>query len=178
MLCLYCDRPLALLKRLTGDGEFCSKEHRRIYQKEHNQLALARLLDAQPHNNITKPKRSGIQPNRVTPAPAVPQSVPVEKREERRQPEQAGFICEFLREASAVSVAHRSSAGPRFQNITPVLAESISAQGTPQRSQHSLPKAASFLSESPVLFFAREVRLPASGPLAGTPRLEESNPHA
>ncbi len=179
MLCLYCDRPLALLKRLTGDGEFCSKEHRRIYQKEHNQLALARLLDAQPNNNTAKPKRPGIQPNRVTPAPAAPQSVPVEKREERRQPERAGFICEFLREASAVSVAHRSSVGPRFQTITPVLAESISAPGTPQRSQlHSLPKAASFLSESPVLFFAREVRLPAIEPLAGAPRLEESHAHA
>src|SRR5579862_5010313 len=48
MHCLYCDKPLALLKRLTGDGEFCSKEHRRIYQQEHNQLALARLLESQP----------------------------------------------------------------------------------------------------------------------------------
>src|SRR5580698_10240352 len=48
MHCLYCDRPLALLKRLTGDGDFCSKEHRRIYQQEHNQLALARLLESQP----------------------------------------------------------------------------------------------------------------------------------
>src|SRR5258708_1761733 len=180
MLCLYCDRPLALLKRLTGDGEFCSKEHRRIYQEEHNQLALARVLDAQPNNNSKKPKRPSNQQDRVTPAPAAaPQSVPVAKREERRQPERAGFICEFLREASAVSVAHRSSVGPRFQNITPVLAESISAPGTPQRSQlHSLPKAASFLSESPMLFFAREVRLPAIGPLGGTPRLEESNPRA
>jgi len=46
--CLYCERPLALFSRLTGDGEFCSKEHRRIYQKEHSELALARLLQAQP----------------------------------------------------------------------------------------------------------------------------------
>src|SRR5713226_1241140 len=155
MLCLYCDRPLALLKRLTGDGEFCSKEHRKIYQKEHNQIALARLLDAQPKNN-QKTKRAGIQQNRDDPEPAAPQ--PVEKREQRRQPEQAGFISDFLREASAVSVAHRSSAGPRFQNVTPVLAESGPAHGTDHRSQLlPLPKAASFLSDPPALFFAREV---------------------
>jgi hypothetical protein len=180
MLCLYCDRPLALLKRLTGDGEFCSKEHRRIYQKEHNQLALARLLDAQPNNNNKKAKRPGIQQNRDNPAPAAP--LPVEKREERRQPERAGFISEFLREASAVSVAHRSSAGPRFQNITPVLAEPVSAQSPEPGSQpRSLPKTANFLSESPLLSFAREVRFPSQvtrmEPFAGRPRLEESHTH-
>ena len=183
MHCLYCDRPLALLKRLTGDGEFCSKEHRRIYQKEHNQLALARLLDAQPNNDNQKPKRPGIQQNRVNPAQVAPQPAPVEKRQERRHPEQAGFITEFLREASAVSVAHRSSAGPRFQNITPVLADSISAQSAePGGQPRSLPKTAHFLSESPVLSFAREVRFPSRftrmEPFAGSPRLEESHANA
>jgi hypothetical protein len=49
--CLYCDRPLDLLSRIRGDGEFCSREHRRIYQKEHSQLALQRLLQAQPMNS-------------------------------------------------------------------------------------------------------------------------------
>src|SRR5882762_8927956 len=144
MLCLYCDRPLALLKRLTGDGEFCSKEHRKIYQKEHNQLALARLLDYQPgKNRKEKLPGSGQNGNAAPATPAPPQ--PVEKREERRQPEQAGFISDFLREASAVSVAHRSSAGPRFQNITPVLAESIFAQSPESGSQpRSLPKTANF----------------------------------
>src|SRR5258708_2997018 len=184
MLCLYCDRPLALLKRLTGDGEFCSKEHRRIYQKEHNQLALARLLDAAQPNNNKKPLRPGIQPDRAAPAPAAPQPkpAPVEKREERRQPERAGFISEFLREASAVSVAHRSSAGPRFQNITMVLAESISAQ-SPESPSHppSLPKTPNFLSPSPVLPCAREGRFPSRftpmDPFAGSPRLEESHTH-
>src|SRR5260221_6669454 len=130
MLCLYCDRPLALLKRLTGDGEFCSKEHRRIYQKEHNQLALARLLDAAQPSNNKKPLRPVIQPDRAAPAPAAPQPAPapVAQREERRQPQRAGFICEFLREAIAVSAAHRSSPGPRSHNITPILAEPISSQ--------------------------------------------------
>ena len=169
MHCLYCDRPLALLKRLTGDGEFCSKEHRKIYQKEHNQLALARLLDAQP-----KGKREDLRHN-SHPAPPPPPP-PVEKRE-GRQPGQAGFISDFLREASAVSDAHRSAAGPRFQSAAPVLAESIPAPGTEDRNQmRALPKAARFLSESPALFFSGEVRFPGSSapqPLAGRPRLGE-----
>ena len=48
MHCLYCDRPLAFLHRLTGDGEFCSRDHRRLYYQQHSQMALARLLRAQP----------------------------------------------------------------------------------------------------------------------------------
>src|SRR5882762_5826347 len=108
MHCLYCDRPLALLKRLTGDGEFCSKEHRKIYQKEHNQLGLARLLEAQPVNKTKRPAVQQIE-NKT---PATPP--PVEKSAER-QPGQAGFITDFLREASAVSFADRSTLGPRFQ---------------------------------------------------------------
>src|SRR5271155_2312504 len=48
MRCLYCGKELALLKRLTGGGEFCSDAHRHQYQEEYNQLALNRLLQAKP----------------------------------------------------------------------------------------------------------------------------------
>src|SRR6266853_1845174 len=48
MRCLYCGKELALLKRLRGGGEFCSDAHRQQYQDEYNQLALTRLLQAQP----------------------------------------------------------------------------------------------------------------------------------
>ena len=48
MRCLYCGKELALLKRWTGGGEFCSDAHRQRYQEEYNQLALNRLLQAQP----------------------------------------------------------------------------------------------------------------------------------
>src|SRR5579862_6912482 len=44
MRCLYCGKELALLKRWTGGGEFCSDAHRQRYQEEYNQLALNRLL--------------------------------------------------------------------------------------------------------------------------------------
>src|ERR1043165_407641 len=47
MRCLYCGKELALLKRWTGGGDFCSDAHRQRYQEEYNQLALNRLLQAQ-----------------------------------------------------------------------------------------------------------------------------------
>lgn len=47
MRCLYCGKPLPLLKKLTGGGEFCSDAHRHKYQEEYNKLALSRLLQAQ-----------------------------------------------------------------------------------------------------------------------------------
>ena len=58
MRCLYCGKELALLKRWTGGGEFCSDAHRQRYQEEYNQLALNRLLQAKPP---TKPE--GAQAN-------------------------------------------------------------------------------------------------------------------
>ena len=47
MRCRYCGKELALLKRLTGGGEFCSEAHKQSYQEEYNRLALSRLLQAQ-----------------------------------------------------------------------------------------------------------------------------------
>jgi hypothetical protein len=44
MQCLYCGKPLGLLKELT-DGEFCSSQHRQRYKKL-TRLALSRLQEA------------------------------------------------------------------------------------------------------------------------------------
>jgi hypothetical protein len=77
MRCLYCGKELALLKRWTGGGEFCSDAHRQQYQDEYNQLALNRLLQAKPPSEEKSPG---------TPAPAANQ--PEEKRaEETKKPE-------------------------------------------------------------------------------------------
>ena len=48
MKCLYCGGPLplALLKKLTGAGEFCSENCRQGYQSEFNRLAVGRLQQA------------------------------------------------------------------------------------------------------------------------------------
>src|ERR1700678_2908074 len=55
MRCLYCGKELALLKRWTGGGEFCSDAHRQQYQEEYNQLALNRLLQAKPKADVKQP---------------------------------------------------------------------------------------------------------------------------
>jgi hypothetical protein len=181
--CLYCDRPLALLKRLTGDGEFCSKEHRKIYQKEHNQLALARLLESQPKpkgKQRPSPPEDRQPPAPVAAPPPVPEPVrePVPKKDERL-PEQAGFISDFLREASAVSEPHRLTEVRKFQSAAPVLRDSQTAQGSPDQSKFGpQPKAAAFVTESPMCF-AVEVRFPGKSdlePLASRPRLAEGLP--
>src|ERR1700689_122570 len=104
MHCLYCDRPLALLKRLTGDGEFCSKEHRRIYQQEHNQLALARLLEAQPRSSGKG--RPTDPPNRKAP---LGNDRPVVKETEQPHPEAAGFLAENLPASPTLDAAQSTA---------------------------------------------------------------------
>ena len=59
MRCLYCGKELALLKRWTGGGEFCSDAHRQQYQEEYNQLALNRLLQAKPRRSLRSADKSG-----------------------------------------------------------------------------------------------------------------------
>jgi hypothetical protein len=66
MRCLYCGKQLALLKRLTGGGDFCSDAHKHSYQEEYNRLALSRLLQAQ-----SKPGEVKFSANRgPAPTPA------------------------------------------------------------------------------------------------------------
>lgn len=55
MRCLFCGKELALLKRLRGGAEFCSEAHRKEYQDQYEQLALARLLQAKPPSEPATP---------------------------------------------------------------------------------------------------------------------------
>jgi hypothetical protein len=63
MRCLYCGRQLALFRKLTGGGDFCSDAHRQSYQDEYNRLALSRLLQTQtpgeeaPAGNLPPPRQ-------------------------------------------------------------------------------------------------------------------------
>lgn len=61
MKCLYCGGPLtlALLKKITGAGEFCSDECRRGYQSEFNRLAVGRLQQARASRRIA-PAATGL----------------------------------------------------------------------------------------------------------------------
>ena len=76
MRCLYCGKELALFKRFTSGGEFCSDAHRQQYQDEYNQLALNRLLQAKPPAEAkpeapSKPEsKKAVQEPARTPAPA------------------------------------------------------------------------------------------------------------
>jgi hypothetical protein len=151
MHCLYCDRPLALLKRLTGDGEFCSKEHRRIYQQEHNHLALARLLDAQP-----KPKEKPRLDKAVKPEPETADFI---RAAEASQPKLAGFMSESL-DAGPVPGARRFDSVPRFELGKPIWS-GIEASSNFRDRPGPGPKAAGFL-------------VAASGPgfVAGAARLQ------
>src|SRR5271154_5159736 len=85
MRCLYCGKELALLKRWTGGGEFCSDAHRQQYQEEYNQLALNRLLQAKPQAEV-KPPGSKAPSSAPAPTPSSNQAE-IKKPEDARKPE-------------------------------------------------------------------------------------------
>jgi hypothetical protein len=77
MRCLYCGKELALLKRWTGGGEFCSDAHRQRYQEEYNQLALNRLLQAKPLEPKPPEAKPASKPGESKQAPPQPVAEPV-----------------------------------------------------------------------------------------------------
>ena len=60
MRCLYCGKSLALFKKLTGGGEFCSEVHKQKYHEEYNRLALNRLMEAQTRQE-EEPRRPLVE---------------------------------------------------------------------------------------------------------------------
>jgi len=70
MRCLYCGKQLALFKKLTGGGEFCSDAHKQSYHEEYNKLALSRLMEAQTR-----------QEDRSAPKTVVEEAPPVAPKE-------------------------------------------------------------------------------------------------
>lgn len=163
--CLYCERPLALLSRLTGDGEFCSKEHRRIYQKEHSQLALARLLQAQPAAApapaIRRSAASTGPPSRWNEAAAAElvetaASVIVERLEQKprnKDPEAVGF--RSLRKVDALAAFPAARIPDALWSDLP----SIFAAG-----RQSLPRFASFVAPGSFLRRQPQATAPSAYP--------------
>ena len=162
MHCLYCDRPLALLKRLTGDGEFCSKEHRKIYQREHNQLALERLLETQPASNRktppNPPKRSvpafvEPEPEPIAPdspafesfaaEPADPGSAPTENL-----PDLAEFLASWPQESAVEARVLQFTGDPILKAGAPI-STGIASEAEWKHIRSPQPKTAQFHSESP-----------------------------
>jgi hypothetical protein len=86
MRCLYCGKELALLKRWTGGGDFCSDGHRQQYQEEYNKLALTRLLQAKPQGDKSAAaevkSKQAVKPEPAAPihtARAIPQTLKTEE---------------------------------------------------------------------------------------------------
>src|SRR6266404_7250137 len=106
MRCLYCGKELALLKRWTGGGEFCSDAHRQQYQEEYNQLALNRLLQAKPKNEPKSAPESKPADDRTpdqrrpaedprpasSPAPAAPTVTAVPQTRVHEQPAPVAYV--------------------------------------------------------------------------------------
>src|ERR1035437_3270680 len=88
MRCLYCGNELALLKKLTGYGEFCSEAHRQKYQEQFNRLALTRLLqgqDAEPERHPPL-SRTPVRPNNTLGPGRARKELESGRPEERRTP--------------------------------------------------------------------------------------------
>jgi hypothetical protein len=98
MRCLHCGKELALLKRLTGGGDFCSDAHKHLYQEEYNRIGLNRLLQAQARSNKAAGPKAP-DPPATAPVPVAVEE-PVEQAEEPvlesalEATEMAGFLSE------------------------------------------------------------------------------------
>ena len=145
MRCLYCGKELALLKRLTGGGEFCSDAHKHSYQEEYNRLALSRLLQAQkkgqqgqqssnaPAENAAPPARVAVAVEEPSPEPEPVQAV-TEEAAIQAEPE-----ADLDRMATEESAAEVSETGEEADEEAP-----ISTEPEPLET-------AEFLFESPAL---------------------------
>src|SRR5882762_1798806 len=119
MRCLYCGKELALLKRLTGSGEFCSESHKQSYQEEYNRLALSRLLQAQSRSEEVRAVATAVEP---IAAPEPEPAVPVETEAPLVEPDAptAGFVLESL-EIRNAPTAGATSEGPLEITVQPVI---------------------------------------------------------
>ena len=171
MRCLYCGKELALLKRWTGGGEFCSDVHRQRYQEEYNQLALNRLLQAKPPAKPEKtvPEKAVAEKpvNEVAPARPVPVAE-VSKVESVRQATAhvTPVPVAHLPEPSALKISESLGARPTYREIpaaAPVEKPVVSAPPpapapvvqTPKPPEVTAPaEVAGFIVEMPVAVLA------------------------
>ncbi len=111
MRCLYCGKELALLKRLTGGGGFCSDAHKQSYQEEYNQLGLSRLLQARTQADESK---VALKP---PPGPVAPVAV-AERSVEAIRPVLKEAV-EEVEEVRAKTVARPAHVAPAVEAAPP-----------------------------------------------------------
>ncbi len=143
MRCLYCGKELALLKRLTGGGDFCSDAHKQSYQEEYNRLALSRLLQAQKKGQQTNsPAQS---------APPADASIAVEEpvEDEAAIRAESSPVLEVAVEEASVSEVSEA-----VMDSSAVDESTAEAETSPEDSLSAEPEpsqAAGFLLESPAI---------------------------
>jgi hypothetical protein len=136
MRCRYCGKELALFKRLTGGGEFCSDAHKQSYQEEYNRLALSRLLQAQ---KISQAESSSKKPG--TPAPArvaVAEPAPEDTSFEKNRPEERADTSQVMETAPL-----------EISNLGESLAEEEVVPDAPPETEPEPLEMAEFLSDIP-----------------------------
>ena len=74
MVCLQCGKEMPFYKKLTGQGEFCSADHRRRFQEEFDRRAIERLRLARPK---APPAPPAPAPSVSALAPAISRKPPV-----------------------------------------------------------------------------------------------------
>jgi hypothetical protein len=134
MRCLYCGKELALLKRLTGGGDFCSDAHKQSYQEEYNRLALSRLLQAQKKRQQTG-NTSGHNPAAPPPSP-----VAVEERVAEEPPAEAPALETSTANAAALEVS-------QVQETVEVSTEAATPENAPETEPEAL-ETAGFMVEN------------------------------
>jgi hypothetical protein len=155
MRCLYCGKELALLKRWTGGGEFCSDAHRLRYQEEYNQLALNRLLQAKPPNDPAP----GVAPKPVAQKPFIE---PV-RTEAVREPNYSGSaVTAPPVKAPALRVSESPQSKPAVREIPAPAAPSYSAPSyaVTERGPETAPQPAA-IAQQPLEKKVPEVAAPA-----------------
>lgn len=143
MRCLYCGKELALLKRWTSGGEFCSDSHRQQYQEEYNQLALNRLLQAKPRDPVDAPDKKA------------PESAPAPARKVENAPKPAALATppEIPKTSKAPTPALTLEAAPIAQEPAaepePQIEQPAGA-AQPEPPGEPAPAAAGFVLEMPL----------------------------
>jgi hypothetical protein len=125
--CPYCSEPLTLIQRLWGDGVFCSREHKRLYQEEFTRLALRSLTRSTAREREAKPKETPLAPAREkgTAAP----------------PAMQGFLTLTEPVADAGNGKHVATAEP--ESMLWSSQPGVSLPGLPQIPGAGLPKTPS-----------------------------------
>jgi hypothetical protein len=145
MGCRYCGKELALFKRLTRGGEFCSEAHKQSYQDEYNRLALSRLLQAQAKGQTESSAENAAHPLTAPVAveePAAPELLSEERAADAPVMESAPLEISSLEEsATEEGTEWDASAEPELE-----------PQAEPESESESEPlEIADFLRDSPAI---------------------------